>query len=68
VHRSALKFLASVFTSANVRTTESFGTMTVPHIAKSACIAEREVGLRGVCETVTIHRDDGSMKRIRRCD
>ena len=29
---------------------------------------EREVGLRGGCKTVTIHRDDGSMKRIRRCD
>jgi len=31
---------------------------------------ERNVYLRGGsdCRTVTIHRDDGSMKRIRRCD
>jgi hypothetical protein len=29
---------------------------------------ERDVGLRGGCRTVTIERDDGSMKRIRRCD
>jgi hypothetical protein len=29
---------------------------------------DREVGLRGGCKTVTIQRDDGSMKRIRRCD
>jgi len=30
---------------------------------------EREVYLgRGDCRTITIHRDDGSMKRIRRCD
>jgi hypothetical protein len=29
---------------------------------------EREVGLRGDCRTITIQRDDGSMKRIRRCD
>ena len=31
---------------------------------------ERDVYLRGGsdCRTVTIHRDDGSMKRIRRCD
>jgi len=29
---------------------------------------ERAVGLRGDCRTITIHRDDGSMKRIRRCD
>jgi hypothetical protein len=29
---------------------------------------EREVGLRGGCKTVTIQREDGLMKRIRRCD
>ena len=30
---------------------------------------ERDVGLRGGdCRTVTIQRDDGSVKRIRRCD
>jgi hypothetical protein len=31
---------------------------------------EREVylGRRDSCRTVTIERDDGSMKRIRRCD
>ena len=30
---------------------------------------ERDVYLRGGdCRTVTIQRDDGSMKRIRRCD
>jgi hypothetical protein len=30
---------------------------------------DRDVGLRsGGCRTVTIQRDDGSMKRIRRCD
>ena len=29
---------------------------------------DREVGLGGGCRTVTITRDDGSYKRIRRCD
>jgi hypothetical protein len=29
---------------------------------------DRDVRLRGDCRTVTITRDDGSMKRIRRCD
>jgi hypothetical protein len=29
---------------------------------------EREVRYGRGCKTVTIHRDDGSMKRIRRCD
>jgi hypothetical protein len=29
---------------------------------------EREVRGRGGCRTVTIERDDGSVRRIRRCD
>ena len=29
---------------------------------------ERDVRLRGDCRTVTIQRDDGSVKQIRRCD
>ena len=29
---------------------------------------DRAVRLGGDCRTVTIERDDGSMKRIRRCD
>jgi hypothetical protein len=29
---------------------------------------DREVRYGGGCRTVTIQRDDGSMKRIRRCD
>jgi len=29
---------------------------------------EREVRRDGGCKTITIQRDDGSMKRIRRCD
>jgi len=29
---------------------------------------ERDVRLRGDCRTVTITRDDGSVKQIRRCD
>jgi hypothetical protein len=29
---------------------------------------DRDVRLGGGCKTVTIRRDDGSMKQIRRCD
>jgi hypothetical protein len=29
---------------------------------------EREVRYGGSCKTVTVERDDGSVKRIRRCD
>jgi hypothetical protein len=29
---------------------------------------DRDVRMGGGCRTVTIQRDDGSMKRIRRCD
>jgi hypothetical protein len=39
-----------------------------PVVRERRIYREREVGLRGDCRTITIHRDDGSMKRIRRCD
>ena len=40
-----------------------------PRVYHSPGYVERNVYLRGEnCRTVTIHRDDGSMKRIRRCD
>jgi len=41
-----------------------------PRVYHGPRFRERDVYLRGRggCRTVTIHRDDGSMKRIRRCD
>ena len=40
-----------------------------PVVRERRIYRERDVGLRGGdCRTVTIQRDDGSMKRIRRCD
>lgn len=40
-----------------------------PRVYRSPGYVERDVYLRGGnCRTVTIQRDDGSMKRIRRCD
>jgi hypothetical protein len=39
-----------------------------PVVRERRVYRERDVGLRGDCRTITIHRDDGSMKRIRRCD
>ena len=39
-----------------------------PVVRERRIYRERDVGLRGDCRTITIHRDDGSMKRIRRCD
>jgi hypothetical protein len=39
-----------------------------PGMRERRVYRDREVGLRGHCKTVTIHRDDGSMKRIQRCD
>jgi len=39
-----------------------------PAYREERVFRDREVGLRGGCKTVTIQRDDGSMKRIRRCD
>ena len=39
-----------------------------PVVRERRIYRERDVGLRGNCRTVTIERDDGSMKRIRRCD
>jgi hypothetical protein len=37
-------------------------------VVRERIYRERDVGLRGGCKTVTIQRDDGSMKRIQRCD
>jgi hypothetical protein len=37
-------------------------------VVRERVYRERDVGLRGDCRTITIRRDDGSMKRIRRCD
>ena len=37
-----------------------------PVVRERRIYREREVGMN--CRTVTINRDDGSMKRIRRCD
>ena len=37
-----------------------------PIVRESRIYRERGVGLN--CRTVTVERDDGSMKRIRRCD
>jgi hypothetical protein len=39
-----------------------------PVVRERRIYRERDVGLRGDCRTVTIQRDDGSVKRIRRCD
>lgn len=39
-----------------------------PVVRERRIYREHDVGLRGGCKTVTIHRDDGSMKRIQRCD
>jgi len=40
-----------------------------PAVRERRVYRERDVGLRsGDCRTITIQRDDGSMKRIRRCD
>jgi hypothetical protein len=39
-----------------------------PVVRERRIYREHDVGLRGGCRTVTIERDDGSMKRIRRCD
>ena len=39
-----------------------------PVVRERRVYRERDVGLRSSCRTVTIDRDDGSMKRIRRCD
>ena len=38
-----------------------------PVVRERRIYRERDVGLRD-CRTVTIQRDDGSVKRIRRCD
>jgi hypothetical protein len=38
-----------------------------PVVRERRVYREREVGMRD-CRTITIRRDDGSMKRIRRCD
>jgi hypothetical protein len=39
-----------------------------PVVQERRIYRERDVGLRSNCRTVTIERDDGSMKRVRRCD
>jgi len=41
-----------------------------PRVHRGDRFHERNVYLRGSsdCRTVTVQRDDGSMKRIRRCD
>jgi hypothetical protein len=39
-----------------------------PVVRERRVYREREVGMRGGCKTITIQRDDGSMKRIRKCD
>src|ERR1043166_1085832 len=39
-----------------------------PVVRERRIYRERDVGLRSDCRTITIQRDDGSMKRIRRCD
>ena len=39
-----------------------------PVVRERRVYRERDVGLRSGCRTVTIERDDGSMRRIRRCD
>ena len=39
-----------------------------PYVREQRGYRERDVRLGGDCRTVTITRDDGSFKRIRRCD
>ena len=39
-----------------------------PRVYHRPAWRERDVYLGSNCRTVTIQRDDGSMKRIRRCD
>jgi hypothetical protein len=39
-----------------------------PVVRERRIYRDRAVRLGGGCRTVTIERDDGSMKRIRRCD
>ena len=39
-----------------------------PVVQERRVYRDRDVRLGGGCRTVTISRDDGSMKRIRRCD
>ena len=38
-----------------------------PVVRERRIYREREVGMRGGCKTITIQRDDGSVKRIRKC-
>ena len=47
----------------------SYDRYDAPVVRERRIYRERDVGLRsGDCRTITIQRDDGSMKRIRRCD
>jgi len=46
----------------------SYDRYDAPVVRERRIYRERNVGLRGDCRTITIQRDDGSMKRIRRCD
>ena len=47
----------------------SYRDYDAPVVRERRIYRERDVGLRGGdCRTVTIQRDDGSVKRIRRCD
>jgi hypothetical protein len=39
-----------------------------PRVYREPRFQEREVYLGGNCRTVTIQRDDGVTKRVRRCD
>jgi hypothetical protein len=39
-----------------------------PVVRERRIYRDRDVGLRSGCKTVTIQRDDGSVKRIQRCD
>ena len=39
-----------------------------PVVRERRIYRDRDVRMGGGCRTVTIQRDDGSMKRIRRCD
>ena len=39
-----------------------------PFVREQRVYRDRDVRLGGGCRTVTITRDDGSFKRIRRCD
>ena len=45
----------------------SYREYDAPVVHERRIYRERDVGLRD-CRTVTIQRDDGSVKRIRRCD